>query len=495
MNKLISTRNFKNEVSYPEAILKGISEDNGLFVPDLFLKMDFSQEKFLSMSYSDYAYEILHHFLNSINEEELKTIINEAYNKNFDDAEIVPIKEIDQRFIVELFHGPTLAFKDMALSILPKLLQFSKKKLEENSKTIILTATSGDTGKAALEGFADIKGIEIIVFYPKDGVSPIQKKQMLTQKGENVHVFGIEGNFDDAQSAVKEILNDKAFKELLESYNCKFSSANSINIGRLLPQMVYYISSYFELIKRKEINYGEKVNFVVPTGNFGNILAGKYAKEIGLPINNLICASNENNILTDFINTGVYDLNRAFVKTISPSMDILISSNLERLLFYLADNDTQKVSNFMTHLKENNDYKIDDHMKKKMEDFKGYYSSEKDTKKTIKNVFEKEGYLLDPHTAVAYNVYDQYYKDTKDKLKTLILSTASPFKFPISVAEALEISSNVEDFQLLKNISNYTGVATPKNIASLENKKVIHNNNIKVSDMKDNILKVLNIES
>lgn len=493
MNKLISTRNFKNEVSYPEAILKGLSEDNGLFVPSELVKMNFSENKFLNMSYCDYAYEVLHHFLNSIDSDELKNIINASYSSNFDDKQIVPVKKVGQSYIVELFHGPTLAFKDMALSILPKLLQFSKKKINEKSKTVILTATSGDTGKAALEGFADNEGIEIIVFYPTDGVSPIQKKQMLTQEGKNVHVFGIEGNFDDAQSAVKEILNDKAFKEILYSNNFKFSSANSINIGRLLPQIVYYISSYFELVKNADINYGDKVNFVVPTGNFGNILAGKYAKEIGLPINNLICASNENNILTDFINTGIYNLNRNFIKTISPSMDILISSNLERLLYHLSENNTEKVSDFMNSLKKNGQYKIDAAMKDKMKDFKGYFSTENETKNTIKDVFETHNYLLDPHTAVAYNVFNKYYNETKDELKTLILSTASPFKFPISVADALEINGHTNDFDLISNISKYTGVKIPENIALLENKINIHDNNIKVEDMKNSILKVLNI--
>jgi len=493
MNKLVSTRSINNEVTYPEAILKGISKDQGLFVPKSLNKIDFSQKKFLNMSYEEYAYEILQHFLDFIPENKLKEIIKQSYSQKFDHDDIVPIKEINEQFIVELFHGPTLAFKDMALSILPNLLKHSKNDLNDDSKTVILTATSGDTGKAALEGFANIEGVEIIVFYPKNGVSPIQRKQMLTQEGKNVHVFGIEGNFDDAQSAVKEIFNDDAFGETLSKNNFKFSSANSINIGRLLPQIVYYVSSYFDLIKRKKISYGEKVNFVVPTGNFGNILAGKYAKEIGLPVNNFICASNENNILTDFINTGTYDLSRDFIKTISPSMDILISSNLERLLFYLADHNATKVYQLMNNLKVNKKYSIDPSMKEKMEDFKGYYSTEEETQETIKNVFKEHAYLMDPHTAVAYNVFEKHQKYSGETTKTLILSTASPFKFPKSVGEALDIQENLDNFELIDLIAEKAAIQIPKNIEALRNKKEVHHKNITIGEMKDNILKVLNI--
>lgn len=493
MNKLVSTRNTNYDVTYPEAILKGISKDKGLFVPKSFNRIDFSQKKFLGMSYEEYAYEILQLFLDVVPENELREIISKSYHNKFDDQGIVPLKQIDNRFIVELFHGPTLAFKDMALSILPNLLKYSKKYLNEKNKTVILTATSGDTGKAALEGFANIENVEIIVFYPKDGVSPIQRKQMLTQEGKNVNVFGIEGNFDDAQSAVKDLFNDKAFNNTLHQNNCSFSSANSINIGRLLPQIVYYVSSYFELVKKNKITFGEKVNFVVPTGNFGNILAGKYAKEIGLPIKNFICASNENNILTDFINTGTYDLNRNFIKTISPSMDILISSNLERLLFYLTNNDADQVNALMSDLKENKKYTINASMKKRMEDFKGYYATENETKQTIRDVFERYNYLMDPHTAVAYNAYNKYLSETDDQVKTLILSTASPFKFPKSVAEAIGINEQLTDFDLLNEISKQANINIPKNIKALKNKEEIHNNNIEISDMEDNILKILNI--
>lgn len=493
MKKLVSTRNNNYEVTYPEAILKGISKDKGLFVPKSFHEIDFSQKKFLNMSYEEYAFEILHLFLDFLTDKELKQIISESYRNKFDHESIVPLKKIDDQFIVELFHGPTLAFKDMALSILPNLLKYSKKHMDDQSKTVILTATSGDTGKAALEGFANIDGVEIIVFYPQNGVSPIQKKQMLTQEGKNVHVFGIDGNFDDAQSAVKELFNDSSFNETLNKNNYNFSSANSINIGRLLPQIVYYVSSYFELIKRNQISYGEKVNFVVPTGNFGNILAGKYAKLIGLPVNKLICASNENNILTDFINTGTYDLNRNFIKTISPSMDILISSNLERLLFYLADHDSNKINELMSQLQENKVYTVDASMEEKMEDFKGYYSTEKETKETINKVFNKHHYLMDPHTAVAFNVYHKYLEKTSDATKTLILSTASPFKFPKSVASAIDIDDSLEDFELINHIADQANIDVPKNIEDLRKKDEIHNKNIQINEMKENILKVLNI--
>jgi threonine synthase len=494
MNILVSTRNNKIKIDYSSAILKGLSDDQGLFVSYVFNKIDFSNEKFLNMDYKEFVYEIINNFITSINETDLKEIINSSYDNKFDTDEIVKIKKINNdKFIVELFHGPTLAFKDMALSILPNLLKHSKKLNEIHEKTLILTATSGDTGKAALEGFKDIEGIEIIVFYPKDGVSPIQKRQMLTQVGNNTHIFGIDGNFDDAQSAVKNILNDKEFKEILKSNNYSFSSANSINIGRLLPQIVYYVSSYFNLINKKEIQYGEKIDVVVPTGNFGNILAAKYAKNIGLPIDKLICASNENNILIDFINNGIYDLNRKFIKTMSPSMDILISSNLERLLFYLSDANSEKVNTFMNDLKNKKYYKIDNEMMKNLDDFEAFYCNEINTKKSIKNVFDNNNYLVDPHTAVAIDVCNQYKNKYKSKNKCLIMSTASPYKFPVGVAKSLSIYEEIDDFKLLEKISDYTNTEIPKNIIDLKSKEQLHNTNISIDDMRKHILAVLNI--
>ncbi|MEA1975839.1 MAG: threonine synthase [Bacillota bacterium] len=493
MGILVSTRNNEIEIDYTSAILKGLSDDQGLFVPNSFNKIDFSDKKFLKMNYKELVYEILKNFIVEINEKDLRDIINLSYDNKFDNSEIVNVKDIDGKYIVELFHGPTAAFKDMALSILPNLLEYSKKLNNINEKTVILTATSGDTGKAALEGFKDIENLEIIVFYPENGVSVIQKKQMLTQVGKNTHIFGINGNFDDAQSAVKDILNDKKFKSLLKENNYSFSSANSINIGRLLPQIVYYVSSYFDLIKNKKIVYGDKIDVVVPTGNFGNILAGKYAKNIGLPIDKLICASNENNILTDFINTGIYDLNREFLKTISPSMDILISSNLERLLFHIADMNTNKVNKFMNDLKTNGYYKIDKKMLENLNDFEAFYCDEINTKKTIKNIFTNNDYLVDPHTAVALNVYDQYKNKYDSNNICLIMSTASPYKFPVNVAKSLNMNDEHDDFKLLKKIANYTNSEIPKNIADLENKKEIHNINININDMRENILNVLKI--
>lgn len=493
MNLLTSTRDNEISIDYTNAIIKGLAENGGLFVPKEFNEIDFSNPKFLNMEYKDYVIEVIGNFINDIDYKDLKKIVDISYDNKFDNSEIAPLKKINGKFIVELYHGPTLAFKDMALSILPNLLKFSKAKNNINEKTVILTATSGDTGKAALEGFANIENLDIIVFFPMNGVSPIQKRQMLTQKGENTHVFGVDGNFDDAQSAVKKILNDNNFKKILKENNYTFSSANSINIGRLIPQIVYYISSYFKLVKLNEIKYSEKIDVIVPTGNFGNILAAKYAKNLGLPIDKLICASNENNILTDFINTGVYDLNREFIKTISPSMDILISSNLERLLFHLADNDAKKVNKLMTNLKDNGIYEIDNKMKENLNDFKSYYCNESNTKETIKNVFEENNYLIDPHTAVAYYVCEKYQNENNCNNKALIVSTASPYKFPISVAKSLEIYEKIDDYKLLKKISSYTNTKIPNNIISIENDEIIHNKNILIDEMKKNILDSLNI--
>lgn len=493
MKRLVSTRNIDNTFKYSEAILKGLADDHGLFVPESFDSINFKDNKFLEMDYKGYAFEILKSFLEDFDETELKRIINLAYANNFDDDQIVPVKKVGEGFIVELFHGPTLAFKDMALSILPHLLATSKKKLNKTERTVILTATSGDTGKAALEGFKDTDLLDIFVFYPDNGVSPIQELQMKTQEGNNVHVYGIQGNFDDAQSHVKSLLNDSDFNQTLRGHNCHFSSANSINIGRLLPQIVYYVSSYFELVKTKEIRLGDEVNVVVPTGNFGNILAGKYAKLMGLPIKNLICASNENNILTDFINTGVYNKNRDFIKTMSPSMDILISSNLERLLFYLSNGNDAVVSDYMNQLKSNDIYKIDADMHNRLKDFKGYYTNEAETLSMIKTCFNKYNYLLDPHTSVAYHCYQQYLCETQDDTKTLILSTASPYKFPNTMAQALDLEVRDDVFDLLEDISAYTATDIPENINNLSKKSKVHNEVLELNQMKNIILQDLNI--
>lgn len=493
MEKLVSTRNINNTNQYTEAILKGLADDQGLFVPNSFNQLDFNNEKYLDLDYKGYAYVILKTFLKELDDQKLKNIIESAYSDKFDDDRIVPVKKVGDVFVVELFHGPTLAFKDMALSILPHLLAASKTTLNKKNRTVILTATSGDTGKAALEGFKNTDLLDIFVFYPNNGVSPIQELQMKTQEGNNVHVYAIEGNFDDAQSHVKTLLNDSDFNHQLKKNNCHFSSANSINIGRLLPQIVYYVSSYFELVKTDEISLGEEINVVVPTGNFGNILAGKYAKLMGLPIKNLICASNENNVLTDFINTGIYDKKRTFIKTMSPSMDILISSNLERLLFHLSSGDDTKVKDYMEQLKSKGRYEIHETMKDQLKDFKGYFTNEAETLHMIKTCFNRYNYLLDPHTAVAYHCYNQYLCDTNDNRKTLLLSTASPYKFPNTIAQALNLDSRDNVFELLNKISDYTTTEIPNNIRALSSKPKLHHDILELRDMKNTILKDLHI--
>ncbi|MGM0379320.1 MAG: threonine synthase [Bacillota bacterium] len=487
MEKLISSRNSKNEISYFKAILQGIAKDGGLFIPKNFNKIDFNNKKFIDYNYHQFAFLILKNFLKDIPDDDLNKMIKNAYDNKFDTDEIVPIKKINDSFFIELFHGPTLAFKDMALSILPYLMKYSKKEENLDKDILILTATSGDTGKAALEGFKNINGIKIIVFYPKNGVSDIQAKQMKTQVGKNVKVLGIDGNFDDAQNSVKEIFNDSKFKSKLLKQNYILSSANSINIGRLLPQIIYYVSSYFKLIKKEEITLGEKVDVVVPTGNFGNILAAKYAKKLGLPIGKLICASNENNVLTDFINSGTYNINRNFKMTYSPSMDILISSNLERLLYHISNNNSEKINNFMTNLNKNKKYTISKKLQNEMKDFEGHFCSQKETLDTIKKVYEKYNYLIDPHTAVAYCSY----KKSNTNNKTLIASTAHPFKFPKAISKALKLENNKNVFELLKEIEKRTDTKIPERINNLTSKKTIHNKTIKIEDIKKNIISFL----
>lgn len=487
MGKLISSRNNNNEISYFKAILQGIAKDGGLFIPKKFNKIDFYNKKLIDYNYHQFAFLILKSFLKDIPDDDLKQMIKNAYNNKFDTKEIVPIKKINDSFFIELFHGPTLAFKDMALSILPYLMKYSKKEENLNKDILILTATSGDTGKAALEGFKNIDGIKIIVFYPKDGVSEIQAKQMKTQTGKNVKVLGVDGNFDDAQNSVKEIFNDNKFKNKLLKQNYILSSANSINIGRLLPQIIYYVSSYFKLIKKQEIDQGEKVNVVVPTGNFGNILAAKYAKKLGLPIDKLICASNENKVLTEFFNSGTYNINRSFKKTYSPSMDILISSNLERFLYHISNENSKEVNEFMLNLSKEKKYTINDKLKNEMEDFKGYFCSQKETLNTIKNVYDKYNYLIDPHTAVAYCCYK---KSSKDK-KTLIASTAHPFKFPKAISKALNLKNNKNVFNLLEKLEKRTDTKIPKRIKNLTNKETIHNKTISIKNIRKNIISFL----
>ena len=409
-----STRNNQETATASEAILKGLAGEGGLFVPSYIPKLDKSLEELSKMSYQEVAYEVMKLFMTDFTEEELKHCINSAYDKKFDTENIAELVKKDDAYYLELFHGATIAFKDMALSILPYLMTTSAKKNQVKNEIVILTATSGDTGKAALAGFADVPGTKIIVFYPKHGVSPIQEKQMVTQRGENTYVIGIEGNFDDAQTGVKKMFSDAALAEEMNEAGYQFSSANSINIGRLVPQVVYYVYSYATLLARGEISDGEQINVVVPTGNFGNILAASYAKQMGVPIAKLICASNENKVLFDFFTTGCYDRNRDFILTTSPSMDILISSNLERLIYQTAGRDAEKNNEFMKELNTNGVYTITDDMKEQMKDFYGNYATEEETAQTIKEVYNKADYIIDTHTAVAASVYKKYEKELKD---------------------------------------------------------------------------------
>lgn len=471
-----STRSESAPVKASEAILKGLSDDGGLFVPDTVPALDVPPDKMARMDYRQTAYEVMKLFLTDFTEQELKDCIARAYDEKFDTEEIAPLVEKDGVFYLELFHGATIAFKDMALSILPHLLTVSAGKNHVKNEIVILTATSGDTGKAALSGFADVEGTRIIVFYPKNGVSPIQEKQMITQKGKNTCVVGICGNFDDAQSGVKKIFGDKELAGELGAKGFQFSSANSINIGRLVPQIVYYVYAYGRLLKKGKIKAGEKINVTVPTGNFGNILAAFYAKQMGLPIDKLICASNENKVLYDFFRTGTYDRNREFVLTSSPSMDILISSNLERLIYHIAGNNPDKNRELMAALAEGGTYTVTEAMREKLKDFYGNYASEEETAATIRNLYRKTGYVIDTHTAVASCVYEKYRKETGDTKPVVLASTASPFKFTRSVMKAIDAGyGQMEDFELVDKLSELSGVKTPKAIEEIRTAPVLHN--------------------
>lgn len=489
-----STRNANETVSASQAILKGLANDGGLYVPKTLPKLTTSLEDLAQMNYQQVAYEVMKLLLTDFTEEELKNCINRAYDDKFDTKEIAPIKKVDGAYYLELFHGSTIAFKDMALSILPHLLTTAAKKNQVNDEIVILTATSGDTGKAALAGFAEVPGTKIIVFYPKDGVSPIQEKQMLTQKGNNTYVVGIKGNFDDAQNGVKEIFNDKELEVNMKNKGYQFSSANSINIGRLIPQIVYYVYSYSKLLAKAEIKSGEKINVVVPTGNFGNILAAFYAKQMGLPINKLICASNENKVLYDFFTTGTYDRNRDFILTSSPSMDILISSNLERLIYKIAGEDADKNAELMKSLVTTGAYEITSKMQEELVDFVGGYASEEDTAKTIKDLYKRNDYVLDTHTAVAASVYNNYIKETKDTTKTLIVSTASPYKFTRSVMNAVDESyDSMSDFELVDELSKISKVEVPQAIEDIRTAPILHKRICDANKMKETVEQILKL--
>ena len=489
-----STRSEGTKVTASQAILKGLADDGGLFVPVSIPKLDVSLEDISKMTYQETAYEVMKLFFTDFTENELKTCIERAYDSKFDTKEIAPLVKKSDAYYLELFHGATIAFKDMALSILPHLLTTSAKKNNIKNEIVILTATSGDTGKAALAGFADVEGTSIIVFYPKNGVSKIQERQMVTQKGANTKVVGITGNFDDAQSGVKAMFNNKELAKVMDGHGYQFSSANSINLGRLVPQVVYYVYSYTRLLANGDIKAGEKVNFVVPTGNFGNILAAFYAKNMGVPVGKLICASNENKVLYDFFETGVYDRNREFILTSSPSMDILISSNLERLIFRIAGDDAKKTAEMMDALKTTGKYTITDEMKAKLADFTGGWASEEDTAKEIKRVFDETGYVMDTHTAVASSVYHTYKEKTNDDTKTIIASTASPYKFGTSVMSAIDKKyEGMDDFALIDELCKTSGVKIPNAVEEIRTAPVLHDTVCETEDMQKTVEKILGL--
>lgn len=491
-----STRNSEIRVESANAITQGISAEGGLFVPEEIPAI--TSEEIVSlgnMSYADRAAYVFKKFLTDFTDAEIHYCTDNAYStKNFETESIAEISHLfDGTYMLELWHGPTCAFKDMALQILPYFLTTSIKKINLNKKIVILVATSGDTGKAALEGFKNVEGTQIMVFYPEHGVSPMQKRQMKTQEGENVGVCALKGNFDDCQNGVKAIFTDADIKSQLSDNGMMFSSANSINWGRLVPQIVYYISSYAELVKDGEINLGDKVNIVVPTGNFGNILAAYYAKHMGIPVNKLICASNINNVLTDFINTGVYDKNRSFYATCSPSMDILISSNLERLLYIMTGKNDKVINEWFGKLAAEGKYEVSDDIKAKLaEEFYGGFCDDDQTKATISKIYQKYSYTCDTHTAVAVKVYEDYKNETGDTTKTIIASTASPYKFSASVLEALESNNTVTDeYEMVDRLAELSKLTVPSALADLKNKPERFNDSIEKEAMREYVLKHL----
>ncbi|MBR2044470.1 MAG: threonine synthase [Clostridia bacterium] len=478
-----STRNNNEKVNSARAVVKGIADDGGLYMLSDFSALNFDYKSILELSTMETAEKVLGALLDDFSDEEMHLMVESAYRGRFETDELTPVVKVGDNFVLELFRGPTSAFKDVALSMLPRLMTKGREKLGINKDTVILTATSGDTGKAALEGFHDVDGIRIIVFYPNGGVSAVQKAQMVTQEGNNVCVCAVNGNFDDAQTGVKNAF--AAFKKS-GCDKVELSSANSINIGRLAPQVVYYFTAYASLVKSGEISVGDEINFVVPTGNFGDILAGYFAKSMGLPVNKLICASNANNVLTDFINTGVYDRRREFFKTLSPSMDILVSSNLERLLYLLSDGNSEEVAGYMKELSEKGCYKVSDTILKRLQEtFIAAYCDDAVTLQTIKEVYDRDGYLCDTHTAVAFRAA----LDGKYQNKTVVLSTASPYKFPVAVLTALGVTPDQNEFRVMDQIEQLTGVAIPKNLSGLEQKAVLHKDVIEKDELTDYVMK------
>ena len=500
--KYESTRGSKNYQSSTSAIIRGIAEDKGLYVPCCIPELPLTIEEMKGMSYRQIAEAVIHAYFDEYTDREMKYCVEGAYDSKFEAEDIVPVVHKGGAWFLELYHGKTAAFKDMALSILPYLMTTACRKEGEKDGICILTATSGDTGKAALEGFAGVEGTEIIVFYPDKGVSQVQQRQMVSQKESNTHVFAIRGNFDDAQTGVKKIFADEVMNKKLAGMGIKLSSANSINIGRLVPQVAYYVYSYVKLVEEGAIRPGETMNVVVPTGNFGNILAAYLAGEMGIPVGKLICASNENKVLTDFINTGVYDARREFRLTNSPSMDILISSNLERLIYLLSGRDGEKVKEWMDELDENKVYEVSDKVKEGLKAFYGGFCTEKETLDTISRMWKEEGYLMDTHTAVAYKVYRDYVRETGDSRPAVIASTASAYKFAQSVAGACGLdkgkvallsgtSGEPDGFDYVRALEAETGVKVPSGLKDLDKKPVVHKGVCDVSDMPEAVLEAL----
>ena len=486
--KFRSTRGDKEELRAAQAIIRGIAPDRGLYVPEEIPAMPFDIADMKDASYQEVAKKVIGTFFTDFTEEETAACVDGAYDSKFDTEEIAPLVKAGDAWFLELYHGKTAAFKDMALSILPRLLTTAVKKEHDDKKICILTATSGDTGKAALEGFADVPGTEIIVFYPDSGVSQVQERQMVTQTGGNTHVFAIKGNFDDAQTGVKNVFQSEEVRDILLAKGVQLSSANSINIGRLIPQCVYYIWAYLGMMRQGVIETGEKINVVVPTGNFGNILAAYYAKRMGLPVNKLICASNKNKILTDFIRTGVYDTDREFYLTNSPSMDILISNNLERLLYHLSGNDADEIRRLMAELDSEKRYEVGDSIREGLKEFYGGFADVEATDAAIGEMYRDNKYLLDTHTAVAYKVYENYREETGDLTPTVIASTASPYKFAKSVAESIGLGEQQDGFAYIREIAASTGVKVPEGLRDLDKKEIRHTGVIDVDQIQDTVL-------
>lgn len=487
--KFLSTRGKDKIENSFDTILKGIAADGGLFVPEEIPSLNI--EQLVGKSYIELANEVIGTIFNDIEKDDLSDAIKKAYHKFGN--KILDIRTIGNVSFLELYHGPTAAFKDFALCLLPQLMMLSLKDKNMDKKVVILTATSGDTGKAALEGFKDVDGIDVIVFYPTDGVSSIQKYQMITQDGKNTHAVGIKGNFDDAQSALKNIFLDKDFSVELDKNGFTLSSANSINIGRLVPQIVYYIYAYLDLVKENKIKIGDKVNVCVPTGNFGNILAAYLAKQMGTPIDKLICASNENDVLTEFFNSGKYDANRNLKVTTSPSMDIIVSSNLERLLYFVSKGNSNLISNLMEDLKTNKFYEVSEELKSNLDDFYAYEISDSKGMEIIKNIFDNDNYLIDTHTAVGYGAYTNYVNETGDDKPVIIASTASPYKFPLWVSKSINIDNNENEFALINEINNITKMEIPTNLKDLDKKRITQNLVIDKNEIKNSIADILKV--